>query len=170
PPPAQLYTLSLHDALPICVLHRLLAPKLGVLRPDVGDVAALVVGGHLERRPGARGGLLEDQRDAPAGQAARPPSRPLVRPQPPAEVDEIEKLFGAEVDFFEQAAPAQVHGCSLVLVGQAALLDPMIKDARGAAMLSTHPGSQASLRSIKSRRNQGRRVPGVAGSAGGQYR
>jgi hypothetical protein len=95
------------------VLHGLLAPELRVLRPDVGDVAALVVHGHLERRPGPRGGLLEDQRDAAAGQPARPAAGPLVRPQPPAEVDEVEKLFGAEVDLFEQAAPSQVHQCSL---------------------------------------------------------
>ncbi len=106
------------------VLHRLLAAQLGVIRPDVGDVTALVVRRHLERRPGPCRGLLEDQRDAPPGQAARPAAGPLVRPQPPAEVDEVEKLFRAEVDLFEQAAPSQVHECSLVLGGQAALRNP----------------------------------------------
>ena len=52
------------------VFDRLLVAELGVVRAEVGDVSALVVRGDLERRPGAGGGLLEDQGDVAPGQPA----------------------------------------------------------------------------------------------------
>ena len=48
---------------------RLLVPQLRAGRVQVGHVRALVVGADLERRAGAGGGLLEDQRDLLAPQA-----------------------------------------------------------------------------------------------------
>src|SRR5260370_31482617 len=58
------------------VLHRLLVAQLGFPRAEVGDVAALVVGGYLERGPGPGRGLLEDQRDVAARRP--PPGPPLA--------------------------------------------------------------------------------------------
>ena len=45
------------------VLHAFLVADLRGVGVDVGDVGALIVGGHLEGAAGSRGGLLEDQRD-----------------------------------------------------------------------------------------------------------
>jgi hypothetical protein len=45
---------------------------------EIGDVRPLVVRGDLERRAGARRGLLEDQRDVEAGQPVMAESQLLV--------------------------------------------------------------------------------------------
>jgi hypothetical protein len=50
------------------VLHRLLVADLRAARVQVGDVGALVVGGHLERAAGAGRRLLEDEREVLARQ------------------------------------------------------------------------------------------------------
>ena len=110
--PAELDTVEHPAEHPRGVLHRLLAAKLGIVRPEVGDVAALIVRGDLEGGPGPRGRLLEDQGDATALEPAGPLTQPLLHLEVTAEVDKVAEFIRRQVGLLKQIASYQVHRCS----------------------------------------------------------
>ncbi len=98
-----------------------LCPICDEVGVDVGDVRALVVGGHLERAAGARGGLLEDQRDVLAREAVPADAGVLGPLEIPGQVEQVEQVALGVVDQAEQAAVAVVEGhggCSFGEVDQ----------------------------------------------------
>jgi hypothetical protein len=91
------------------VLHGLLVADLGPAGLQVGDVGPLVVGGDLERRARARGGLLEDEGDVLAGQVRPLVAAVLGRLQLGRQPQEEPQLVGGEVEFLEEAPVAKVE-------------------------------------------------------------
>ena len=88
---------------------RLLVAELRSGRVEVGDVSTLVERGHLERRPGARRRLLEDQRDLLAVEPLDLAPGVLGDLQRLRQLQEEAQLAGLEVDLLDEAAIAQVE-------------------------------------------------------------
>jgi hypothetical protein len=74
------------------------------------------VRGHLERGPGARGGLLEDQCDVLAGQVLSLVAAVLGGLQVGRQLQEEPKLLGREVELLEEAPVAKVERHALLLL------------------------------------------------------
>ena len=113
--PAELDAVEHAAEHPGGVPHGFLVAELGLTRAKVADVAALVVRGDLEGRPGPGGRLLEDQRDAAAGQPGVPLAHMLLQPQVHSQVHQGQELLGGQVGLLAQAASGQVHDMLLVL-------------------------------------------------------
>ena len=86
------------------VRHGLLVAHLGARRVQVGDVGSLVVRADLEGAAGARRGLLEEESDVPARQAAFLLAGLLGRLELGGQLDERHPLCGREVELLEEAA------------------------------------------------------------------
>ena len=89
---------------PSGVRHGLLVPHLGARRVEVGGAGALVRRADLEGAAGARGGLLEDEGDIPAGQALDLAAGLLGRLELGGQLDEGHPLLGGEVELAQEAA------------------------------------------------------------------
>ena len=72
-------------------------------------MGALVVRPDLERRQGAGGRLLEDQRDIEPGHPLELGARALLLAQLPGQVDDREELVLGEVGLFQKVSSVQVH-------------------------------------------------------------
>ena len=101
------------------VLHRLLVADLRAGRSQVGDVGALVVGGHLEGAAGAGGGLLEDQGDVLALQPLLLVAAVLGRFQVGRQLEQELELLGGEVQLLQKLRLRKLNAIlnfSLVLI------------------------------------------------------
>ncbi len=86
----------------------LLVPHVRAARPDEGHVGALVVGRDLERAPGARRVLLEDQRDLPSDEPLLLAPLLLGGLQLRRQVDQIQDLVAREVLQREKLRPLRL--------------------------------------------------------------
>ena len=91
------------------VLHALLVADLRGVRVDVGDVGALVVGGHLEGAAGASGGFLEDQGNVLALQVLLLGAGVLGALEVAGQVEQVTQLAGAVVHQAEQVTVVHVE-------------------------------------------------------------
>ena len=83
------------------VAQRLAAGQLQLIGAQHNGMAAQLVHAHLERQPGARRGLLEDQRDAAPGERLRGQRRGL---QLERAIEQRVELAGGELGACEEMA------------------------------------------------------------------
>ena len=95
---------------PSGVRHGLLVAHLGTGGVEVGDLCALVVGGHLEGAAGARRGLLKNESDVLTGQPLHLAAGLLVRLELGGQLEQGAPLLSREVELFEETAVVQGVG------------------------------------------------------------
>jgi hypothetical protein len=91
------------------VLHALLMADLRGVGIDIGDVRALVVGGHLKGAAGARRGLLEDQCDVLALEVLALGTGVLGALEVTGQIEQVAQLALAVMHQAEQAAVVRIE-------------------------------------------------------------
>ncbi|MNN07476.1 hypothetical protein D3C81_1203020 [compost metagenome] len=91
------------------VLHAFLVADLRGVRVDVGDIGALVIGGHFEGAAGAGRGFFEDQRDVVAFQVLLLGAGVLGALEVAGQVQQVAQLAGGVVFQAEQVAVVNVE-------------------------------------------------------------